>query len=135
MVQNEAQLVFDGRCGFCTRSVEWLLARCREPFHAVPWQSISLGELGLTEREVQRAAFWIEPTGRRFEGAQAVARALQACGGVWAVLGTVLRIPPFSWLARLGYRVVARYRRHLPGATPACKRDHWQGRSRGDGSA
>jgi len=39
----------------------------------------------------------------------------------WRFLGILMDTPPFSLFANLGYRLVARFRYLLPGATPACK--------------
>jgi predicted DCC family thiol-disulfide oxidoreductase YuxK len=125
--ESEPILVFDGRCGFCTRSVEWLLERLREPVRAVPWQSLDLERYALTEGDVRRAAWWIEPDGRRWGGHRAAARALRGCGGAWAWLGWLMRVPPFAWIAAIGYWLIARNRRLFPGTTPACKRGHWNG--------
>jgi predicted DCC family thiol-disulfide oxidoreductase YuxK len=50
-----------------------------------------------------------------------VAHTRIAIGGAWSVLGRVMLIPPFSWLAAGVYRLVARYRYRLPGATDACR--------------
>ena len=47
-------------------------------------------------------------------GAVAVARLLVSNGGGWAVLGRLMQVPPVSWLAAVAYRLVAKYRRHLP---------------------
>jgi predicted DCC family thiol-disulfide oxidoreductase YuxK len=54
-------------------------------------------------------------------GARAVAGALRAAGGSWAVLGAVLSVPPVSWVAQGVYRVVAANRYRLPGGTAACR--------------
>jgi predicted DCC family thiol-disulfide oxidoreductase YuxK len=74
----------------------------------------------LTVADFQRAAWWIDGS-RREEGSRAVGRALVAAGGLWVMAGWVLLVPPVSWVAPLGYRLVARYRYRLPGGTPACK--------------
>lgn len=116
-----AVLVFDGDCGFCTSTTRWLTARVRTPVRAVPWQRLDLTRYGLTERDVERYVWWIDPVGRRFRGHLAVAEAFQASGGLWPVVGWFLRTPPWSWAAAVGYRLVARYRGHLPGGTPACR--------------
>jgi predicted DCC family thiol-disulfide oxidoreductase YuxK len=36
-------------------------------------------------------------------------------------VGRILLSPPMRPLAAVGYRIVARYRYRLPGATPACR--------------
>ena len=88
---------------------------------AAPSPQAVLTAASLTEADVRRAAWWLDGTLRE-EGSRAVARALVAAGGLWAVVGRVLLVPTsISWVAPVGYRVVARYRYRLPGATPACK--------------
>jgi len=115
-------LVFDGRCGFCTRSVEWALARLRAPLRAVPYQALDLAAHGLAEAEVRRAAQLLVPGRVPVGGHRAVAGVLLLCRAPWSALGRVMSVPPASWLAALGYRLVARFRRYLPGSTPACRR-------------
>lgn len=134
-------LVFDGDCGFCTATVRWLSARLKEPVEVVPWQALEIGELGLSEQDVTRYVWWLEPRPERRSGEggmlrekghRAAGRALIACRGPWPLVGGLLLLPPpFSWLWAAGYRLVARYRGYLPGTTPACRRPDWQ-RRRGD---
>jgi predicted DCC family thiol-disulfide oxidoreductase YuxK len=50
-----------------------------------------------------------------------VARALLRAQQPWSLLGRLLLLPPISWIAPFSYRVVARYRYRLPGATPTCR--------------
>ncbi|MFW5925551.1 MAG: thiol-disulfide oxidoreductase DCC family protein [Myxococcota bacterium] len=128
MPSEDAVLIFDGRCGFCTRSVEWLKPRVREAVRFEPYQVLDLSLHGLTREEASRHAWWVEPDRRRYRGHLAVGRALMACGGGWAWIGRLLLVPPVRWLAAIGYALVARNRRHLPGAVPACERDHWDSR-------
>jgi predicted DCC family thiol-disulfide oxidoreductase YuxK len=124
----EAVLVFDGQCGFCTRSVEWLMPRVDRPVRYEPYQTADLGRYGLTEAQTARAVWWVAPTGRVHGGAKAVGQALLAVGGPWKLLGWLALLPPTSWLASLVYVLVSRNRRHLPGTTPACRRPHWNPR-------
>src|SRR5689334_10434572 len=123
-------LIFDGRCGVCTRSVMWLIRHAVQPFRALPYQAIDLGPYGLTERDGKRAAWWVQEDGRKERGHLAIASALEQTRGAWRVVGHALRIPPVRWAAAIGYRLVARWRRFLPGTTPACRRpwDLMQGR-------
>jgi predicted DCC family thiol-disulfide oxidoreductase YuxK len=118
---NAPILVFDGDCGFCTTSALWIEHRLPPGARVEPWQRLDLGLLGLTERDVQTAAYWIDERGRAHRGHEAIARALIAAGGAWKVIGALLLLPPLSWLARAGYHLVANYRDKLPGGTPACK--------------
>jgi predicted DCC family thiol-disulfide oxidoreductase YuxK len=121
-------LVFDGDCGFCTTSVLWLLRRFRHPVEAVPWQRLAregrLEALGLSENDVRRFAWWLEG-GRRYRGHGAVGKALMACGRGWPLLAWPFLVPVLAWPMAAGYRFIARIRGHLPGTTPACRRERW----------
>lgn len=120
-------LLYDGECGFCSTCVRWLIAR-QSDRSTLCFMSSSdvtnegLGELSLTRRDVDRYLWWIGPTGND-RGATAIARALLGTGGVWRWWGTLLLTPPISFLAPWAYRMVARYRYRLPGATPNCRVD------------
>jgi len=118
-------LIFDGDCGFCTTSANWVSRRWTGPAApiAVPWQQLPDGaaaELELSNDDLARSAWWCDGAGVE-GGSRAVAHALRATSGPWAVVGRVLLVPPVSWLAPPGYRLVARYRHRLPGGTPACR--------------
>ena len=118
-------LIYDGNCGFCTTSADWVSRRWTGDAApaAVSSQELSearAAELKLTADDLARSAWWAD--GTRVEGgSRAVARALMATHGPWAVVGRILLVPPMSWVATLGYRSVARHRHRLPGGTPACR--------------
>jgi predicted DCC family thiol-disulfide oxidoreductase YuxK len=114
-------IIFDGDCGFCTKVARRIESRLRTPVPVVPWQSIGdLGELGLTVADVTTAMYWVDVYGRTYRGHRAAAQALRRCRGPLPVAGVLLSIPPLSWLGQVGYRVIARNRYRLPGATEAC---------------
>lgn len=113
-------LVFDGDCGFCTRSVELLDALLPTTAEIVPWQHTDLERLGTSQARTRHEVVWVAPDGHTWGGAQAVARLLIDAGSGWALLGHALRLPPQRWVAWLTYRLVARYRHRLPGGTPRC---------------
>jgi predicted DCC family thiol-disulfide oxidoreductase YuxK len=124
-VPDRPTLVFDGDCGFCTTSANWIARHWpeRDGPVATPWQRLPADVVTastLTVADFQRAAWWIDGS-RQEEGSRAVGRAFIAAGGAWALVGWALLVPPISWVAPLGYRLVARYRYRLPGGTPACK--------------
>jgi predicted DCC family thiol-disulfide oxidoreductase YuxK len=124
----ETVLVFDGYCGFCTRSVEWLMPRIARPVRYEPYQTADLASLGLTEAQAARSVWWVTPEGRRYGGAKAVGRALLEVGGAWRLVGWLTQVAPTSWAAALVYRLVANNRSRFPGTTPACRRAHWDPR-------
>lgn len=116
-----ALLIFDGDCGFCTSSVEWLRRMLPAMPDASPYQWTPLAEYGLSETDAA-AKVWLVIDGRRFGGHRAVAALLthQPCATL-RFLGHLMTVPPVSWVAAIGYRLVARYRFALPGGTPACR--------------
>ncbi|MEQ7126903.1 DUF393 domain-containing protein [Actinopolymorpha sp. B11F2] len=112
--------LFDGDCGFCTRSAQLIKRWIPTCADVVPWQRVDLAALGVTRTQAEHEVVWIGPDGRIDGGAQAIAGLLLDAGGMWLVPGAVIRIPPFRWLAQLVYRVIAVNRYRLPGGTPAC---------------
>ena len=117
-------LVFDGDCRVCTSWARWAARPWEGSAQAVPWQFLGqsgLRALGLSLPEAQAAAWWVDGSNRRFRGHRAVGRALLAGGGGRRVAGALVLTPPLSWAAAVLYRLVARYRHRLPGATPACR--------------
>jgi predicted DCC family thiol-disulfide oxidoreductase YuxK len=118
-------LIYDGACGFYTTSATWVSRHWTGPGApiAIPWQQLSVesaSELRLSQDDFARSVWWID--GGRVEGGfRAIARALMATHGPLAIVGCIHFVPPVSWVAPLGYRLVAGCRHRLPGGTPACK--------------
>jgi predicted DCC family thiol-disulfide oxidoreductase YuxK len=121
-------LVYDGDCGICTKAVRLIGdsataegRRARVPADAdvIAFQFADLETLGTTAERAEYELLWIED-GRVYGGAQAVAKLLIDAGGLWRPLGLIGRVPPFRWIARGIYRLVANNRHRLPGGTPAC---------------
>ena len=109
-------LLYDGECGFCSRSVRLLERIARRPFNKRPSREVLATlpvEVALT---VSGQMLWLAPDGTIWGGSQALLHALRATGWSWIalVLGNPL-IRPFT---RAGYRIVARLR-HKFGA-PVC---------------
>jgi predicted DCC family thiol-disulfide oxidoreductase YuxK len=118
-------LIYDGDCGFCVTSAEWVSRRWSgaDAPTTASWQQLAedgRAELQLTRQDLARSAWWCDGV-RLEEGSRAVAYALMATDGPWAVVGRILLVPPVAWVAPSGYRLVARYRHLLPGGTPACR--------------
>jgi predicted DCC family thiol-disulfide oxidoreductase YuxK len=118
-------LIYDGWCGVCTRTVDWV--RAHDPagrVAALPSQTPGLAErAGLSRGQLDRAAWAMDRAGRLYAGAGAINR-------TWAEL------PGWRWLARLYalpgvrhgedalYRWFARHRGRFArwGVTPGCER-------------
>jgi predicted DCC family thiol-disulfide oxidoreductase YuxK len=117
-------LVFDGDCGFCTRSAQWVSRGWHGRARAVPWQSLGekgLAEVNLTVEQVQSSAWWVEEPNRPVGGYRAIGESLRACRGFRRGFGAAILAPPLRWIGPFTYRLVARHRYRLPGGTPACR--------------
>ncbi|HEX6488180.1 MAG TPA: DUF393 domain-containing protein [Candidatus Dormibacteraeota bacterium] len=125
MSDEQLLVIFDGTCGFCTWCVRWLRRRDHAGrVLALPSQAPGLAERqGLTQADVDHAAWAIEPGGRRFRGAAAVNRALAELPGPWKRLAGLYRLPPVRWAEDAAYIAVARSRPWLSSLTrtaPEC---------------
>lgn len=92
-MEQRTTLVYDGDCGFCTTAANWISRRWPETDGptAVPWQYLSpdaIAEVRLSQDDLKRTAWWLDDNTRE-EGSRAVARALVAAGGLWAIVGWV----------------------------------------------
>ncbi len=121
-LESSCLLVYDGDCGFCTEVAERFRPHLPSNARAIPWQELpSLAAYGLQKEDVTSASYWIE-NGKTYRGADGIARTLQACGGISAVLGISIRVFPVNMAARAVYFWVARNRDKFPGSTQACQR-------------
>jgi len=104
LVQEAVVLVYDGECDFCCRCANWLKKRADFPMSSGAEED--LRSLGLSPIEAKRSVWWINEN-ERLAGHEAIGRALQGVGGVWALLGRAMTIAPISWIASSVYRRVA----------------------------
>lgn len=105
-------LVFDGECGFCRCSADFLRRRVQPNCEIVAWQSANLATLGLTPERCSEAVQWVSE-GRTFSGARAIAGVLKTGAPMWRVLGGLIDLPPLRPVAGAVYRLVARNRSRL----------------------
>ena len=106
-------LVYDGDCVFCTRCAAWIATRLPEGTPVLASQEADLAALDLTAEQASEAAWWIDAEGDQHRGHRAIAAALRACGGGWALLGRALVWPGISFLAAGVYELIARNRHRL----------------------
>jgi predicted DCC family thiol-disulfide oxidoreductase YuxK len=113
-------LVYDGSCGFCSRSVQFILRHeRRHDLLFVPRDS----ELGKHLRHTHgmegvESMLWID-SGRVFTESGAVIRAADYLGGWWSLLaavGSMCPSAPLRWV----YRLIARNRRQLSSGAASC---------------
>jgi predicted DCC family thiol-disulfide oxidoreductase YuxK len=112
-------LLFDGDCGFCTTSARFIERHVPSTAEILAYQFADLEALGTTADRASREVLWVQGDHVR-GGAQAIAGLLIDAGGLWRVLGLVIRLPPFRWIAAGVYHLITVNRFRLPGGTPAC---------------
>lgn len=114
-------LIFDGDCGFCTSTSNFIAAKSSAPMNVHAWLLIDVGLYGLTKEQTAAKVYFVTG-GKAFAGHEAFAQILLAQRN-WLLkaVGFVLMHPPIAWIAKPGYSLVARYRHKLPGGTPACE--------------
>ena len=113
-------LVYDGDCGFCTRSVR-VVERLPVRVRVVPWQEADLAALRTTEQRARHEVLWVPLRGRVRGGAAAVAELLKHSRFPWPLAGWLMSAPVLRGVAEFAYRRIAENRYRLPGATPACQ--------------
>jgi predicted DCC family thiol-disulfide oxidoreductase YuxK len=114
-------LVFDGACGFCTRSVRLIktLDRSRR-VTAVPFQKTGTpASVGLTLKECKASAWAKASNGGYYRGAEAVNAVVAAALGTTIPL-LVYSLPGIRQLQDFVYYLVASNRGRLPGDRPYC---------------
>jgi predicted DCC family thiol-disulfide oxidoreductase YuxK len=117
---DDRVLVFDGNCGFCTRSVGWVRAMDRRGRIEVrPYQEPGVPEsIGTDASTCADAVQWRGPDGHRLAGAAAVNAVLDTVTGT-SLPSTLYRAT--SGLQERVYRWVADHRAQFPGMTPWCR--------------
>jgi predicted DCC family thiol-disulfide oxidoreductase YuxK len=120
-MQAKPLLIFDGDCGFCTTATNFILKHTSTALDAEPYQFIDPTTYGLTLGQVQ-AKVYLVLDGKNYAGHEAFANLFKIQKNLLLrSFGSLILTPPFVWLARPGYALVAKYRQKLPGGTPACK--------------
>ena len=113
-------LVYDGACGFCARSVQFILRHeRRHDLRFVPRDS----ELGKELRrrfhlETVESMLWVDG-GKAAIESDATLNAAKYVGGIWAMLGAIGSLVP-AVLRNPVYRFIARNRRRFSWSAEAC---------------
>lgn len=119
--ENPPIVFFDGICGLCNYTVNWLLTR--DPEHRLrfsPLQGTAAKTLLPTEIRDRLDSLVLVRDGKTFIRTAAVTRILMTLGGRWSLVGALLWIIP-SPLRDLGYRIVSKERYRLFGKHDTCR--------------
>lgn len=104
---SASTVVYDADCGICGWSANWI-ARNAPTLEVVGHIDYGVEELG---------SVWLVDESEMHEGADAVARILEAAEPRWChLVGRLMRLPVVILVARGMYRLVARNRRLLSRA-------------------
>ena len=118
-------LIYDGDCQFCRLSLDFGIRHLTKFPRFVAYQSINPASYGLSLTDVASQVWLVTPSGESLKpvgGYLAVAQILlEQPEFYWRWLGFVMKTPPFSLLADLVYKWVAKNRHRLPGGSRACK--------------
>lgn len=115
-------LFFDGACGMCTRSRDFLLRLNRTgDLQTEPLQRAGTVErLGIAPDHLMESIWWLGSDGEVYGGAEAANAAVSAALGTRLPL-LVYRIPGVKSVQEAIYRWVANHRYRFPGKTPYCE--------------
>jgi predicted DCC family thiol-disulfide oxidoreductase YuxK len=115
---------YDGGCSICAAEISRY--RSQQSPERLIFVDISAADFdpaayGLTREAVEREMHAIDGDGVVYTGVAAFTAIWRVVPGLfYSVLAEILDLPGISLLARLGYRVFARYRYLLPRRTPEC---------------
>jgi predicted DCC family thiol-disulfide oxidoreductase YuxK len=125
---SAALLLYDGTCGFCAESVQFVLRhdRRRQTLRFSSLQGPTAAEIRARHPELDAvdSVIWFEPAdGTHPETlltkSSAALRVLRYLGGVWRPLGALAAIVPRT-IRDAVYDLIARHRHRLVRAGPAC---------------
>ena len=119
---DHVTVIFDGTCGFCTRSIRYLHRLDRQGRLTSVACQVAQREAryGLEGVDCGESAWALTDDGRREAGGQAATLIASALlQQRWPV--TVGRLPGVRHALAFGYRAVARNRHRFPGDTPWCE--------------
>ena len=106
-------LIFDGTCGFCTRSVMLLDRPLGIRVASIPAQWLTDAEialLGTTRAACAEAVVFVDAAGGVSSGADALNALFRGHPLLGAPVALAMRLPPLLRFERAGYRWVARHR-------------------------
>lgn len=114
-------LIFDGDCGFCTTTANWIKKNSKVALEIAPYQWTELGQYGLTPEEAA-AKVQVVVGDKVFAGHYCMSKLLLIQPNILLKLvGAVMVLPGLDSISARVYEWIAANRQKLPGGTPACK--------------
>ncbi len=121
LLPDRLTVIFDGSCGFCTRSARLVKALDHQDrLTIVPFQQAGVpADYGLTTDQCEAAAWAVTPDGVPYPAAAAInltlATALRTAAPLW-----LYAVPGLTTFQEFAYRLLAANRHLLPGDQPYC---------------
>ncbi|MGU3498385.1 thiol-disulfide oxidoreductase DCC family protein [Mycobacterium sp. C31M] len=115
-------LIFDGKCGMCTRVRNRLLRMDRTGrLRTEPMQAPGVIErVGVDAERLKESVWWLDSTGAVYGGAKAMNAAVATALGTRLPL-VVYTVPGIGRSQERVYRWVAEHRYRFKGVTPLCE--------------
>lgn len=114
MISSKIAVLFDGDCGICTATAQWVERKDQnQAFEVKPFQAYSeedLSRVGLNYEMCKELLQVVDPSGRVFAGANAVNFVGLRLFPISIGVAALQFFPPLIWLEHLAYGVVARNR-------------------------
>ena len=101
-------ILWDGECGFCRLSVEWLMKKAPGNLLALPYQQQSVWLPLEVFADCQNQFYLRTPEEKYLAGGDALIFLLNLMG--WKTLSCILGLPGFRQLTGFAYRLVSRNR-------------------------
>jgi len=112
---------FDGVCGLCNSSVDFVLRHDRPGrLRFAPLQGEAAARLLPTADREDLGSLVLWDEGRMYRRSSAIVRILWRLGLFWRILGGLLWVVPAP-LRNAGYRLVAALRYHMFGKKSVCR--------------
>lgn len=116
MTQDKSIVIYDGDCGICNATAEWIEAHdTGERLDCIPFQTAELQAIspGLTPEMASRMAWIVNSKGRRYGGSRAVFEILKRLPGVCGAMGWLGANPIICLLVEPFYRLFAANRHRV----------------------
>ncbi|MFW0183071.1 thiol-disulfide oxidoreductase DCC family protein [Rothia sp. CCM 9417] len=115
--------IFDGNCGFCTKTVDYLIKLDRNKLvDFIPYQVFEKSSEQEYACDFSKSIVYIE-NHQYFTGARGFMKFLDRITGL-SLFSRIYNFPLLGSCMEAVYRLVAKNRRYLPGTTPWCDRQN-----------
>ena len=104
-------LIYDGDCQFCLRLVQRWQHITEDRVDYEPFQEVAFRFPEIAQERFETSIQLVLPSGEKFDGAEAIFRALAMVPGRGTALRFYRKIPGFAWISEAVYRWISRNRK------------------------